>query len=130
MTYGTVETSGRELTPEDRDILQADRPGYGSRSKLEVAFNLVNATVGAGIIGLPFALYHAGFVLGVMMSIFVAIVSQLGLYMLVVAGLRVRIYKFAGLVEYLLGRFGYHFLNVMVLVQSAGVCTSYFICKL
>lgn len=39
------------LTNEERDRLQAYQPGYGSRNAVEVAFNLVNATVGAGIIG-------------------------------------------------------------------------------
>lgn len=43
------------LTNEERDRLQAYQPGYGSRNAVEVAFNLVNATVGAGIIGRTFA---------------------------------------------------------------------------
>lgn len=116
------------LSKAERDLLQSHTPGYGSRSILEVAFNLVNATVGAGIIGLPFAIYHAGLVFGVIVSVFVAIVSQLGLYMLILAGQRVGIYKFATLVEYVLGRPGYHFLNIMLLVQAAGVSVSYFIC--
>lgn len=63
------------------------------------------------------------------MSIFVAILSQVGLYMVVLAGQRVGIYKFALLVEYLLGRTGYHFLNFMIFVQAGGACISYFICK-
>jgi sodium-coupled neutral amino acid transporter 11 len=42
------------LTNEERDRLQAYQPGYGSRNAVEVAFNLVNATVGAGIIGCTF----------------------------------------------------------------------------
>lgn len=117
------------LSRTERDLLQVDRPGYGSHNKLEVAFNLVNATVGAGIIGLPFAIYNAGFVFGIVVSILVAIVSQLGLYMLIAAGQRVGVYKFAGLVEYLMGRPGYHLLNIIMLVQTLGVCVSYFICK-
>ncbi|ORZ06074.1 transmembrane amino acid transporter protein-domain-containing protein [Absidia repens] len=116
-----------QLTNVDRDLLQAHQPGYGSRNAVEVAFNLVNSTVGAGIIGLPFAMYLSGFYSGLALSIFVSVVSQFGLYMLVVAGQRVGIYKFAVLVEYLLGRPGYHFLNIMVLVQAAGACLSYII---
>ncbi|ORY94548.1 transmembrane amino acid transporter protein-domain-containing protein [Syncephalastrum racemosum] len=135
--YGATDHGGPEeqlvggitvvLSKAERDLLQSHTPGYGSRSIPEVAFNLVNATVGAGIIGLPFAIYHAGLVFGIIVSIFVAIVSQLGLYMLIVAGQRVEIYKFATLVEYVLGRPGYHFLNIMLLVQAAGVSVSYFI---
>ncbi|ORZ13953.1 transmembrane amino acid transporter protein-domain-containing protein [Absidia repens] len=115
------------LTNEERDKLQAHQPGYGSRSATEVAFNLVNATVGAGIIGLPYALYHAGFFGGLGLSVFVSLASQVGLYMLIVAGQRVGIYKFATLVEYVLGRPGFHFLNAMILTQAGGACLSYVI---
>ncbi|KAG0174469.1 hypothetical protein DFQ28_006461 [Apophysomyces sp. BC1034] len=127
-TYGTTEEPMvLKLTAAEQDLLQSDRPGYGSRSKIEVGFNLVNATCGAGIIGLPFAVYQAGFFPGIILSIIVAILSQLGLYMLIVAGQRVEIYKYAVLVEYLMGRPGYHFLNFMIFVQAAGSCVSYFI---
>ncbi|CAO3595492.1 unnamed protein product [Absidia cylindrospora] len=115
--YGSIvkQKQTNHLTKAERYLLQSDRPGYGTRSKIEVAFNLVNATIGAGIIGLPFAIAHTGFILGVFISIFVAILSQVGLYMVVLAGQRVKVYKFALLVEYLLGRAGYHFLNLMIL---------------
>ncbi|KAI9310168.1 transmembrane amino acid transporter protein-domain-containing protein [Dichotomocladium elegans] len=123
--YGTIPK--KHLTKAERDLLQADRPGYGNRSKVEVAFNLVNATVGAGIIGLPFAISHAGFVTGIAASIWVAVLSQLGLYMLILAGKHMGIYKFAVLVENIMGRFGYHFLNFMIVVQAGGSVVSYFI---
>ncbi|KAI9025346.1 transmembrane amino acid transporter protein-domain-containing protein [Phycomyces nitens] len=128
MYYGaTPNKLYRNLSKAERDLLQSDRPGYGSCSIFEVSFNLVNATVGAGIMGLPFAIAHAGFFAGILLSIFVAILSQVGLYMLIVAGQRVGVYKFAQLVEYVLGRFGYHFLNCIILIQTGGACLSYFI---
>ncbi|KAI9487390.1 MAG: transmembrane amino acid transporter protein-domain-containing protein [Benjaminiella poitrasii] len=125
-SYGSIQKQPY-LTKAERDLLQSDRPGYGSRTKLEVAFNLVNATVGAGIIGLPSAIAHAGFFTGIFASIVVAALAQIGLYMLIIAGQRVGIYKFALLVEYLLGRPGYHFLNFMICVQAGGGAVSYFI---
>lgn len=123
-------TTAQEAIRIDHDVLQANQPGYGTRNKVEVAFNLVNATVGAGIIGLPFAIYHAGLVFGLVASVFVALISQLGLYMLITAGHRVHIYKYADLVEYLLGRPGFWFLNTTLLLQSIGITISYYICKL
>ncbi|KAG2232339.1 hypothetical protein INT48_002288 [Thamnidium elegans] len=127
--YGSIQPPLKPytLTKSERDLLQADRPGYGSRTKLEVAFNLVNATVGAGIIGLPFAIARAGFFTGIIASIVVAILAQIGLYMLIVAGRRVGVYKFANLVEYLLGRPGFYFVNFMICVQAGGGTVSYFI---
>ncbi|OBZ91666.1 putative sodium-coupled neutral amino acid transporter 11 [Choanephora cucurbitarum] len=124
--YGTVPLK-HQLSKAEQDLLQSDRPGYGTRTKVEVAFNLVNATVGAGIIGLPFAIARAGFFTGIAASIIVASLAQIGLYMLILAGQRVGIYKFALLVEYLLGRPGYHFLNFMICVQAGGAAVSYFI---
>lgn len=133
INYGSIPSSPplktHHLTTAERDLLQSDRPGYGSRTRIEVAFNLVNATVGAGIIGLPFAIAHAGFFTGIFASIIVAVLAQMGLYMLVVAGQRVGSYKYALLVEHLLGRPGYHFLNFMICVQAGGGAVSYFICK-
>jgi amino acid permease len=132
-SYGTTEQLIQQndilLTAAERDLLQADRPGYGSRSKIESAFNLVNSTVGAGIIGLPFAIYLAGFWTAIVLSIFVAIISQLGLHMLVVSGQRAGAYKYAVLMEYVMGKAGYYFLNFLILVQASGACVSYFIRK-
>lgn len=133
-SYGSIPPSSptniQKLSKAERDLLQADRPGYGTRTRLEVAFNLVNATVGAGIIGLPFAIAQAGFFTGISASIIVAVLAQLGLYMLIISGQRVGIHKFALLVEYLLGKPGYHFLNFMICVQAGGGAVSYFIRKL
>ncbi|CAO3680771.1 hypothetical protein G6F70_007879 [Rhizopus microsporus] len=130
-SYGSIPPSSptniQKLSKAERDLLQADRPGYGTRTRLEVAFNLVNATVGAGIIGLPFAIAQAGFFTGISASIIVAVLAQLGLYMLIISGQRVGIHKFALLVEYLLGKPGYHFLNFMICVQAGGGAVSYFI---
>lgn len=134
--YGSIskqqqqqQPPSQSLSKAERDLLQADRPGYGDRSKVEVAFNLVNATVGAGIMGLPYAISHAGFVTGIVASIWVAILSQLGLYMVILAGKQTGIYKYAVLVEYVMGRFGYHLLNFMIIAQAGGGVISYFICK-
>ncbi|KAI9493792.1 transmembrane amino acid transporter protein-domain-containing protein [Zychaea mexicana] len=132
-TTPTLPPDHEALTPEvtlikaQQDLYQAARPGYGTRNRLEISFNLVNATVGAGIIGIPFAIYHAGFIFGIAVSVLVAIISQLGLYMLIMAGRRVEIYKYADLTEYLMGRSGYYFLNITLLVQSVGITISYFI---
>ncbi|KAG1558289.1 hypothetical protein G6F49_004630 [Rhizopus delemar] len=57
----------------------------------------------------------------------VAAISQLGLYMLVLSGQRSGTYKLATLMEHVIGRPGYHFLNFLVLIQAAGACVSYYI---
>lgn len=128
-TERLIQQNDMLLTASERDLLQSDRLGYGSRSKIESAFNLVNSTVGAGIIGLPFAIYLAGFWTAVILSLLVAVISQLGLYMLVVSGQRAGAYKYATLMECVMGKTGFYFLNFLILVQASGACVSYFIRK-
>ncbi|KAG1532741.1 hypothetical protein G6F51_012963 [Rhizopus arrhizus] len=127
IVYGSINNKNGLITDDERDLLQENKPGYGTRSKTEGAFSLVNSTVGSGIIGLPFAIYLAGFWTAIVLSIMVAAISQLGLYMLVLSGQRSGTYKLATLMEHVIGRPGYHFLNFLVLIQAAGACVSYYI---
>ncbi len=54
----------------------------GKCTVTQVALNLVNATVGAGIIGLPFALREAGFGLGILLAFFIALLTNLSLILM------------------------------------------------
>jgi sodium-coupled neutral amino acid transporter 11 len=117
------------LSKEELDLLQSTRPGYGSRSIMEVALNIVNCTVGSGIIGLPYALLLSGFSLGVLISIFVSILTYFTVYTLILSGQKSQVFNFPALAERAMGKFGFHILNLMVFIQSAGSVLSYFICK-
>lgn len=125
--YGSIESV--PITQEDADLLQASKPGYGTRSVLEVSLNIVNATVGSGIIGLPFALLLAGFTTGIAISVFVSILTFFAIYSLVLTGQKSQIYDFASLAKLAMGQFGFHMLNLMLFIQSAGSVISYFICE-
>lgn len=125
--YGTIPTN--EII-EDLDMLQSSRPGYGTRSILEVSLNIVNATVGSGIIGLPFALMIAGFSTGIAISIFVSILTFFAVYSLILTSQKSQIFNFSAIAEVAMGRFGFHMLNLMLFIQSAGSVISYFIRKL
>lgn len=125
-----VEDQGVVMTSADLDLAQSTQLGYGTRNVVEVSLNIVNATVGAGVIGLPFALALAGFVPGLVLSIIVGIMTTGAIYSMIVCGLKVGVYSFAGLAEYTMGQFGFYTLNFMLFIQSAGSCISYFICKL
>jgi sodium-coupled neutral amino acid transporter 11 len=125
--YGSIESV--PITQEDADLLQASKPGYGTRSVLEVSLNIVNATVGSGIIGLPFALLLAGFTTGIAISAFVSILTFFAIYSLVLTGQKSQIYDFSSLAKLAMGQFGFHMLNLMLFIQSAGSVISYFICE-
>ncbi|RUS28001.1 transmembrane amino acid transporter protein-domain-containing protein [Jimgerdemannia flammicorona] len=111
----------------DYQTLQADHPGYGTRSMIEVSFNLVNAIVGAGIIGLPFALKEAGFWGGLLVSGWVIVLTHVAMYILILSGRRVGIYKYALLAEHALGKVGFHTVNFMLFFQTAGSAVGYYI---
>lgn len=123
--YGTIPVE----PIEDLDLLQSSRPGYGTRSVFAVSLNIVNATVGSGIIGLPFALLIAGFSTGLAISVFVSILTFFAVYTLVLTGQKTQIFNFSTIAQVAMGRFGFHMLNLMLFIQSAGSVISYFICK-
>ncbi|KAG1459403.1 hypothetical protein G6F56_006169 [Rhizopus delemar] len=122
--YGTIPTTD---DIEDVDLLQSSKPGYGTRSTFEVSLNIVNATVGSGVIGLPFALLLSGFTWGILISIFVGILTFFAVYSLILTGQKSQIFNFASLAQVAMGKFGYHMLNWMLFIQSAGSIISYFI---
>ena len=83
---GSVGTSQERCTLEE----YYDQVKNGSDIGL-VSVNLSNSIIGAGIIGLPFAIQKAGYVVGVIMMLLMAWVSRLSLGWLLNAGIALRI---------------------------------------
>ncbi|KAF9934833.1 hypothetical protein FBU30_010806 [Linnemannia zychae] len=104
-----------------------DRPGSGTCSIMEVSFNILNCTVGSGILALSFAIKESGFGLGIVLSSAVAILTWLALYILIISGKKINVYKYAILCEATMGRFGFYLLNSVIFFQSAGACITYMI---
>lgn len=132
-TYGTgirtVPSSNVQITARERDLLQSDTPGYGHRSKVTVAFNIVNATLGAGIIGLAYAILSCGVVLGTIVALVVAFMTYISLYMMILVGKQNHLYQVAQLAQFAVGKHGFHLYNFFVFLQLLGVTTTYFICN-
>ena len=112
---------------DEIDEKPADHISTGNCSIAEVSFNLVNTTVGAGIIGLPFALAEAGFGLGILLAIIVAYLTNISLILMVYAGLRVDALSFPALVQHAFGRSGFWAVNLIVVVNGLGTMVSYLI---
>ena len=49
----------------------------------QASFNYINSIVGSGVIGIPYALHRAGFGLGMMLLILVAIITDYSLILMV-----------------------------------------------
>ncbi|KAI9486925.1 MAG: transmembrane amino acid transporter protein-domain-containing protein [Benjaminiella poitrasii] len=123
--YGSIDP---QPTSHDVDLLQASgQPGFGTLSIFKVSLSIVNATVGSGIIGLPFALVLSGFTTGIAISVWVSLLSCLAVYLLILTGKQVDVFNFASLAQVAMGSVGFHMLNLMLFIQSAGSVISYFI---
>lgn len=57
----------------------------------------------------------------------VAILTWLALYILIISGKKINVYKYAILCEATMGRFGFYLLNSVIFFQSAGACITYMI---
>ena len=75
-------------------------------SILAASFNFINSIVGAGIIGLPFALYECGFVSGVLALLTVGCLTKLSVDMIIESANIVVVTSYEGLVLKVSGRYG------------------------
>lgn len=71
-------------TPGGRTVAtQQPKDGEHKAGLMGTASNLVNAIVGCGIVGVPYAVQRAGFAAGIFLVVFVAIVTEKSLRLLV-----------------------------------------------
>lgn len=87
-----TRASSSMLGGADQDASDAVEERPEGATLAAVCFNLANTIVGAGIIGLAFALAEAGFVLGIVLLVVVAWATDYSLGILIVCGcVRVRV---------------------------------------
>ena len=103
---GTVASSRDAANPGGERADSAD--SGGGSTVAGASFNFVNSIVGAGIIGIPFAIQQCGFVLGICMLTLVAVLIYFSVMMLVECGIKANRLDFEELSEHLLGWHGYY----------------------
>lgn len=112
------------------DGIQDGEPDRGSRGKSSVhrvSLNFINAVVGAGIVGLPYALEKAGLITGSILMLVVAFVTDRSVVMLVECGVKMRVCNYEELMETLFGTPGYLMLLVSLFFFDFGALLSYLI---
>lgn len=93
--------------------------------------NLVNSIVGAGIIGIPYALKNTGLVLGVLMLFLVAYLTDKSLRIIVEVACfhpklrRCNVTTFEDLMSYPFGKFGRLFVLVNMFIMAYGAMVAY-----
>lgn len=87
--------------------------------------NLVNAIIGAGIVGIPFAIKETGLVAGVFLVILCAILTEKSLRVLIDTAKHVDVPSYEMLFESTYGSSGFYFISINMLIMAYGGCLSY-----
>jgi len=91
----------------------------------DASFNFVNSIVGAGIIGLPFALKQCGFVSGIFMMTLVGYIANRSAVMLIECGVKENKLDYEELTEHVLGEYGYHAALISMFFFAYGAQIAY-----
>jgi sodium-coupled neutral amino acid transporter 11 len=115
-------------SPESPDNLNSDlAPRSDGFSFFAGYFNFLNSIVGAGIIGLPFAMNEAGIFLGMIMMVIVAWLTDYCVRMLVEIGVRVGKTDYELLCEHAWGRPGFLLVSFSMFGFAYGAMLAYLV---
>ena len=89
--------------------------------------NLANSVMGAGILGLPFAIHSTGPAFGPALFVMVALMSAFTMYLLVEAGATAGVASYEELVEKAYGQGGRKLFSLLLVVSISGVLTAYIV---
>jgi hypothetical protein len=87
--------------------------------------NIINAIVGAGIVGLPYAIRQTGFISGIILIIFCGLMCDKSLRLLVETAKHAHVPSYETVAEAAFGRFGFLFVALNMFVMSYGAMLSY-----
>jgi len=116
-----------EVAKKRKDEILEDEVIPGNSGKLGASFNFVNSIVGAGIIGLPFALRECGFVMGIVLIVVVSCFTWFSVSVLIKSGVEVKRRSYEGLCEYCFGWMGFKVVSFFMLVFAFGAMCAYLV---
>lgn len=87
--------------------------------------NLVNAIIGAGIVGIPFAIKECGLIAGIILVLLCALLTEKSLRVLIDTAKHVDVPSYETLFESTYGSFGFYFISINMLIMAYGGCLSY-----
>jgi len=90
-------------------------------------FNLMNAIMGSGLLGLPYILRESGIALFLILIIGMALVVYYSIYLLLRSAKLARVSSYQDLGQHTFGTLGRTIVSVAILVQNTGAMTSYLI---
>ncbi|XP_073968773.1 putative sodium-coupled neutral amino acid transporter 11 [Rhodnius prolixus] len=108
----------------DTDNIFEERKGETTGLSF-ASFNYINSIVGSGVIGIAFALHQAGFVTGLFLLGFVALVTDYSLILMVRSAHISGSFSYQGLMEAAFGRPGFYLLTFLQFVYPFIAMVSY-----
>ncbi|OEU19035.1 Aa_trans-domain-containing protein, partial [Fragilariopsis cylindrus CCMP1102] len=87
--------------------------------------NLINAIVGAGIVGIPYAIQESGFIPGLLLILFSGIVTEKSLRLLVETAKHSNVPSYETLMEACYGKYGFLFISINMFIIAYGAMLSY-----
>lgn len=91
-------------------------------------FNFAGSSLGAGILGLPYAFETSGIVMGTIYLIVIYLLTVYSLRILTATALKTGIYSYEGLGRSLFGKGGDYFCALVMFLKCIGACIAYVIC--
>jgi sodium-coupled neutral amino acid transporter 11 len=128
----TDSSDGGESSSSLADALSSDKAPSdhhkpGSSSIYKASFNFINSIVGAGIIGMPFAMGECGLVGGPILMMMVAVLVGRSVTMLIECGVKEGHLDYEDLAHHLLGKPGYYAALASMFLFAFGAQTAYLI---
>ena len=103
-----------------------DKVGGNSSIPLAV-FNFTNSIVGAGLIGIPYAIQQCGFVIGILMIFIIAYIIHCSVVMLIDCGIKVDRFDLEELALKVMGKGGYYVALIFMFIFSFGAQIAYMV---
>jgi Transmembrane amino acid transporter protein len=103
-----TQTPGGTRRPRSREPNQVEHKS----TIIGCSANLINAIVGSGIVGLPFAVKEAGFCAGIMLVILCGFLTEKSLRLLVETAKHAHVPSYETVSEAAFGRFGFLFVAI------------------
>eukprot|EP00903_Cladosiphon_okamuranus_P007722 g7482.t1 len=106
---------------------RAERYPAGNSTLFGAVANFVNTIVGAGIVGLPFALAESGLWAGMFMMFLAAFLTNRSTNMLIAVGEKAGILNYEELMGAGFGNIGIHLISLFVVLLAFGAASAYLI---
>jgi len=103
-----------------------DEPSSRHRTTISGATaNQINAVIGAGIVGIPYAIQQTGLLAGMLLLMTCAAMTEKSLRLLIIAAKHVDVATYERLFESAYGSIGFYFIVTNMIVMAYGGCLTY-----